>query len=153
MKTDKAEALYIEKLNYYIEKYGPSLDTDTINMMIELELSDTVYEQHSNSCHKLNFIIILIQWLCVMASFIALIFNVRIGISFSIITTILLIVVLISNHIHDKTWKQAKERNKCVQELIKLLKLNTRLETIRELENTYDIDFNELQDKLDRNEE
>lgn len=144
MKTDKAEALYIEKLNAYIEKYGPSLDTDTINLMIELELSDTVYEQHSNSCYKLNFIIILIQWLCVMASFIALIFNVRIGISFSIITTILLIVVLISNHIHDKTWKQAKERNKCIVELVKLLRENTKTETLKELVEITGQDFSNL---------
>lgn len=153
MKSDKNKQFYIDKLSQYIDKYGMELDTDTISMMIDMELSDTIFEQHMDSCQKLNLVIIFMQWICVVVNCILLFFRVHIGIAVSIITTLLLIVVLVNNHIHNKTWKQAKERNKCIQELIKLLKLNTRLETIRELENTYDIDFNELQDKLDRNEE
>ena len=118
MKSDKNKQFYIDKLSQYIDKYGMELDTDTISMMIDMELSDTIFEQHMDSCQKLNLVIIFMQWICVVVNCILLFFRVHIGIAVSIITTLLLIVVLVNNHIHNKTWKQAKERNKCIQELI-----------------------------------
>lgn len=143
MKTDKAEKEYVDKLNDYIDKYGSNLDPDFIDMMISIELSDTVYEQHSNGTYKLNFFLILLQWLSVIINIVANVFGVHIAFTICIFNFILLGIVMVNIYIHRKAWKQARERNKCVQELVELLKQNTRLETIQELEQKYNMKFGE----------
>lgn len=141
MKTNKAEMSYVKKLNEYIDKYGDTLDTDFIDLMISIELSDTAYEHHSNSLYKFNFFIIGLQWLSVVVNIIAIFLGVHISYLICIFSFILLGIVLVSIHIHNVSWQQAKNRNECIKRLVTCLRNNTKKEIIKDLENKYNMTF------------
>ncbi len=120
---------YTEKLNEYIDKYGDELDIDFIINMIGYELSDTIFQQHIHSCQNVNLVVILLQFIFVIIGLIISIFNTRIPLTISAITSTLLLVVVLNNYIHNKTWKIAKRRNDSIMRLIRQLVENVYAET------------------------
>lgn len=128
LKQVESKQDYTEKLNEYIDKYGDELDIDFIINMIGYELSDTIFQQHTHSCQNVNLAVIILQFIFVIMGLILSIFNTHIPLTISAITSTLLLVIVLNNYIHNKTWEIAKRRNDSIMRLIRQLVENVYAE-------------------------
>lgn len=132
-----------KEIDNYLELYGPRIATSTLKMMISSNLSDLIFEHHMVSMNRINMVVIGTQFIFVFINLICLMFGIHISTISAAINIVLLLVVCVNNLVHNYTWKQAKERANLIDKLVLYLSLNDRMETIQELEQKYNVKFNE----------
>ena len=132
-----------KEIDNYLELYGPRIATSTLKMMISSNLSDLIFEHHMVSMNRINMVVIGTQFIFVFINLICLMFGIHISRISAAINIVLLLVVCVNNLVHNYTWKQAKERANLIDKLVLYLSLNDRVETIQELEQKYNVKFNE----------
>lgn len=79
-------------------------------MMIHMELSDIIFDQHMESEFGLNKFIILIQTLLMVFGLICGLFGITVSPITAGIIIVLCGIVMLNNAINQKAWKRAKER-------------------------------------------
>ena len=132
-----------KEIDNYLELYGPRVATSTLKMMIASNLSDLIFEHHMVSMNRINMVVIGTQFVLVCMNLICLLLGIHISTITAAINIVLLLVVCVNNLVHNYTWKQAKERAELIDKLILYLCLNDRKEIIQELEQKYNVKFNE----------
>ena len=132
-----------KEIDNYLELYGPRIATSTLKMMLSSNLSDLIFEHHMVSMNRINMVVIGTQFIFVFINLICLMFDIHISRISAAINIVLLLVVCVNNLVHNYTWKQAKERANLIDKLVLYLSLNDRVETIQELEQKYNVKFNE----------
>ena len=85
-------------------------------------LVSLVYDMNRNTCHKMNFMIIGIQWLIIIISLICQIlfneFRAVIALVGAIGSILLMCLVIINTKISDRAIKKANEQRKVIEECI-----------------------------------
>ena len=132
-----------KEIDNYLELYGPRIATSTLKMMISSNLSDLIFEHHMVSMNRINMVVIGTQFIFVFINRICLMVGIHIITISAAVNIVLLLVVCVNNLVHNYTWKQAKERANLIDKLVLYLSLNDRMETIQELEQKYNVKFNE----------
>lgn len=133
-----------KELQNYFKKYGMEIESGFVKTMIMTELSDIIFEQHSRSRNNLNIVMISTQlFLCLLSSLL-LIWDIKVSTITCCINLVILIFVIISNTIHTQEWNIAKKKLDAIDTALDVLKVNSKSETINELQNRFNIDFNEM---------
>lgn len=101
------------------------LDNSTKWIMFNLQTSDIIYKQFTNSYMPLNILIIIMQFLTTILSVILQNFtSIPCTLIGALFNMILLFVVLANNAIHSKAWNKAKSDMKFVNKLFDSLYYN-----------------------------
>ena len=91
-------------------------------LMAKIALVDLIYNMNKNTCHKINFVIIMAQLITFVISIICqFIFNefrAIISIAGASCSTILLFIVMINTKISDKAIKNANKQKNIIEECI-----------------------------------
>lgn len=84
------------------------------NFWLKMYMSDIIFNQHLKSENSLNIVFVGIQLLTISITLILRIFFENISLILNIIQLIIvnlcLILVVVNNYIHNKTWETAKKR-------------------------------------------
>lgn len=138
-----------KELQNYFKKYGMEIESDFVKTIIMTELSDIIFEQHSRSRNNLNIVMISTQlFLCLLSS-ILLIWDIKISTTTCCINLVLLLLVIVSNSIHTKEWNISKKKLDAIDTALDVLKVNSKSETITELQNRFNLNFNDMLKKED----
>ena len=90
--------------------------------MAKIALVDLIYNMNKNTCHKINFVIIMAQLITLTISIICqFIFNefrAIISIAGASCSTILLFIVIINTKISDKAIRKANKQREITEECI-----------------------------------
>ena len=117
MKQKKNELSYEEKFKIFIKQLEEAEETDTslLKLIIKMEMSDIIYQQHTKSCYTMVLIMIITQVLCTIFNIFFNTFDATIkyiiGSLFpAIVNLIILFLIICNNKIHTKSWAEAKCR-------------------------------------------
>lgn len=92
------------------------IDKTFLKYSIYSQLSDIIYKQHIKSYMPLNIVILGLQTLFLIISVLITIFT---DLNWSkymcVCNLVLLLIVVVNNYIHTKTWQKSKDRLKDVQ--------------------------------------
>ena len=90
--------------------------------MAKIALVDLIYDMNKNTCHKINFVIIMTQLITfaisIICQFIFNEFRAIISIAGASCSTILLFIVIINTKISDKAIRNANEQKNIIEECI-----------------------------------
>lgn len=101
------------------------LDNSTKWIMFNLQTSDIIYRQFTNSYMPLNILIIILQFLTTILSVILQNFtSIPCTLIGALFNMILLFILLANNIIHSKAWDKAKSDMKFVSKLFDSLYYN-----------------------------
>lgn len=144
-RSYEEKALWHNKeIEKYLKKYGMGVDSSTVKSMIMIELSDIIFEQHSRSRNNLNIVMISIQLMLCFLSSILLFWDIKISTTTCCINLVLLLLVIVSNSIHTKEWNLSKKKLETIDTALDVLKVNSKSETINELQNRFNLSFDEM---------
>lgn len=143
----------IEKLNSYYSKYGKGVSSNTVKEMIEFELSDIVFEQPSHTRNVLNFVMIGTQLFLLMFSLVMNIVGINVGLNVAFANMIILGFVLANNYISIKEWEISKKRITAINVALNIMQTNAKSETIRELQDKFNINFDGMQNQQGEKDE
>lgn len=117
MKQKKNELSYEEKFKIFVKQLEETKETDTslLKLIIKMEMSDIIYQQHTKSCYTMVLIMIAIQVLCTIFNIFFNTFDATIkyiiGSLFpTIVNLIILFLIICNNKVHNKSWSEAKCR-------------------------------------------
>lgn len=116
------------------EKYTSSYDEEVLKLIIQTSLSDIIYRQHTDSYMTMNGFLIAFELIIVIASVLVSIFTeLTIAPITGFINILLLIVVIINNKIHNKTWKIARNRSAELLADIDIYHMTAKINTLEAL--------------------
>lgn len=151
-KVNKYEEKLLWKtreLQNYFKKYGMGVESEFVKTMIMTEISDIIFEQHSRSRNHLNIVMIAIQLSLCFLSSILLFWGIKISTTTCCINLVLLLLVIVSNSIHTKEWNISKKKLDAIDTALDVLKVNSKSETITELQNRFNLNFDDMLKKED----
>ena len=137
------------ELQNYFKKYGMGVESEFVKTMIMTEISDIIFEQHSRSRNHLNIVMIAIQLSLCFLSSILLFWGIKISTTTCCINLVLLLLVIVSNSIHTKEWNISKKKLDAIDTALDVLKVNSKSETITELQNRFNLNFDDMLKKED----